>query len=177
MKTLSQLLAVTGIAALLFSAGNAPAQDRQGRGNWDPEEMRQRMMERVKEQLEITNNDEWTAVQPLVQKVMDARREAMASNLGGMMRGFGRGPRGGDNATEGDRNRRPGGWGEPSPEAEALDRAIEAKATREELKAAMEKFRAAKKQKEAALKESQDNLRKVLTVRQEAIAMANGWLD
>ena len=53
-------------------------------------EMQQRMMDRVKEQLEIAKDDEWSAIQPLVQKVFDARRETMANSFG---RGFGRGPR------------------------------------------------------------------------------------
>lgn len=130
--------------------------------------MRQRMMERVKEQLEITKDDEWKAVEPLVQKVFDARRESMAAGMRGM---FGRGPGG----SGGDRGR--GFFGEPSAEAQALEKAIDSKASKEELKAAMTKFRAAKNDKEAKVKEAQENLRKVLTLRQEAIAVSSGWLD
>lgn len=190
MKRMSQLLAVAGFAsALLLSTGQLIAQDnpppggpqgdrggRGGRGgNFDPAQMQQRMMERVKEQLEISKDDEWTAIQPLVQKVFDTRRDTMANSFG---RGFGRGPRpGGDNNSGGDQNRRPSFFGEPSAEAQALDKAIESKAPKKDLEAAIAKFRAAKKDKEARLKEAQESLRKVLSTRQEAIAVANGWLD
>ena len=132
------------------------------------------MMERTKERLEVTDETEWKALEPLVQKVFDARRESMGS----MMRGFGRGPRGGgDNAGGGDQNRRPGMFGEPSAEAEALEKAITSKASKEELKTAMTKFRASRKEKETKLKDAQESLRKVLSVRQEAIAVSNGLLD
>ena len=47
---------------------------RQGRGNFDPAQMQQRMMDRYKEVLEVTDDAEWQAMQPLVQKVMEARR-------------------------------------------------------------------------------------------------------
>ena len=191
MKRLPQLLAVTGFAsALLLCASNLAAQDnpppgggqggdRRGRGGpgggFDPAQMQQRMMERVKEQLEVTDETEWKALEPLVQKVMDARRESMASGMGGMFRG--RGPRGGGDAGGGDQPRRPSFFGEPSAEALALEKAIESKASKEELKAAMAKVRAAKKDKEAKLKDAQESLRKVLTLRQEAIAVSNGYLD
>src|SRR6476646_10783557 len=45
-----------------------------GGGNFDPAAMQQRIMDNVKTELEFTNDTEWTAVQPLVQKVLDARR-------------------------------------------------------------------------------------------------------
>ena len=131
-------------------------------------------MERVKEQLEVTDETEWKALEPIVQKVMDARREAMVGGMGGMFRG--RGQRGGGGGGD-QQNRRPGFFGEPSAEAQALEKAIDSKASKEELKAAMAKVRAAKKEKEAKLKEAQENLRKVLTLRQEAIAVSNGYLD
>lgn len=188
MKRLSYLLAVAGIATgLLAGVGTGMAQDRsnrgdRGRGNWDPEQMRQRMMERVKDQLEITNEVEWRAVEPLVTKVMEARRENMATGIGAMGRGFmGRGPTGGPpggdrNADRGaDRGR--GFPGASSAEAQALEKAIESKASTDELKTAMANYRASRKAKADALTQAQNDLRKVLSVRQEAIAVANGWLD
>jgi len=181
MKRLNYMLAVGGVSvAMLLSAGSASAQPQDnpppggqgggGRGsrNFDPEQMRQRMMERVKEQLEVTKDDEWKALEPLVAKAMEARRDAMA---GGMRGFFGRGPRGGDQGN------RPRFGPEPGAEEQALDKAIESKASKDELKTAMAKFRAAKKDKEAKMKDAQEELRKVLTLRQEAIAVANGWLD
>src|SRR6185369_3586554 len=110
------------------------------RGNFDPAQFRQRMMERLKEQLEVTDDAEWKAMEPLIQGVTDARM-ATASGMGRGM--FGGGPRrGGNNAdgnnAGGDQPRR-GPFGQaPSPEADALQKAIDAKASKAEVKAALE---------------------------------------
>ncbi len=192
MRKLSRVLVSAGAAvALCLGVGNLLAQDAPPPGgpggggpgggrNFDPAQMQQRMMDRVKDQLEVTDDTEWQAMQPLVQKVMEARRDAM-SGMGG--RGmFGRGGRqgqGGDNAAPGGGNqgaRRGGMFGTPSPEAEALQKAIDAKAGKAELKVALDKFVASRKVKQAALEKAQDDLRKVLTPRQEAIATVNGYL-
>jgi hypothetical protein len=116
------------------------AADGQGRGNFDPAQMQQRMLERYKEVLEVTDDAEWKAMEPLVQKVMDLRRQSFS----GMGRGmFGRGPRGGDNpqpeATRAS-NVAAGSFGTPNPEADALQKAIDSKASKAEMKAALEKY-------------------------------------
>ncbi len=46
-----------------------------GRGNFDPAQFQQRMMDGIRDQLGFTNDTDWNAVQPLIQKVMDARRD------------------------------------------------------------------------------------------------------
>ena len=168
-----------------LGANQALAQDRAA-------EFQQRRMDNLKEQMEIKDDTEWKAIQPLVQKVMDAQRGAMADRMRGAMRGFGGrgggpgGPGGGGNNNAGDNNnndqgggRRRGGFGgggEPSPEAAALEKAVEAKASNSEMKAALQKYIEARKAKEAELAAAQESLRKVLTVRQEAIATVNGLL-
>jgi hypothetical protein len=135
------------------------------------------MMDRMKEQLEVTDDAEWKALEPMVQGVMDARMASMS----GMGRGmFGGGPRRGGNNNGnngGDQPRRGGPFGQqPSPEADALQKAIDAKAPKAEIKAALDKYVAARKAKQAQLEKAQDDLRKVLTSRQEAIATINGLL-
>lgn len=136
-----------------------------GPGGFDPAQMRERMMNNIKENLGF-KDDEWTAVQPLVQKVMDARRN-IGGGMGGMFRRPGGGGPGGDNG-----GRRGGGpfGGEPSPEAEALQKAVDDNAPAAQLKAALERFRTARKDNEAKLQAAQDDLRKVLTTKQEAAA-------
>ena len=179
---LSKILTVASLAAVLaLSADSLMAQDNnnerrrnrdgggQGQGNFDPAEFQQRMMERTKETLEITDEAEWKAIEPLVAKVMEARRDQITANF----RGFGRGGRGGG---DNDRGPRGGMFGTPSPEAEALQKAIDAKASTSEIKAALAKYDAARKAKLAALEKAQAELRKVLTPRQEAIAAMNGLL-
>lgn len=200
MKRLNQVLVLAGVAVALGlsdmrlaaqapatppAAPPGPGQGRQGRGNFDPEQMRQMMMERTREQLEIKGDDEWKIVWDRVEKVTQARM-AVGGGFGGPGRGFG-GPRpqrpGGDaNAApgagdnQGGRRNRGMFGGEPMPEAEALQKAIESKASADELKAKLAAFREARKAREAKLEKAQDDLRKLLSVRQEAILVQNGTL-
>jgi hypothetical protein len=189
----NQLLAIGGMAAALFlSAGIVSAQNDNpgaggggggqggGRGgfrNMDPAQMQQRMMDRVKEELNFTNATEWSAVQPLIQKVMDARRDVGFG--GGMGRMFGNrnrnnngGPAGGNN-----NNNRPNFGQQPSPEAEALQKSIDDNAPTAQIKAALAKYQASQKAKQAKLVQAQESLRKVLSPKQEAQATLLGLVD
>ena len=149
---------------------------RQGRGNFDPAQMQQQMMDRYKELLEVTDDAEWKAMQPMVQKVLELRRDTMFGNMRGM---FGGRPRGGNNGQPADQQgqQRRGMFGAaPNPDAEALQKALDSKASKAELKASLDKYLASRKAKQAALEQAQADLRKVLTSRQEAIAALNGLL-
>lgn len=164
-----------GVSHSVFAQqDNPPGGPPGGRGNFDPAQFRQRMMDRMKERLEVTDDAEWKALEPLVQNVMEARRGTM-SGMGRGMFGGGRRGGGGDNNGGGDQQRR-NPFGQPSPEADALQKAIDAKAPKAELKAALDKFVASRKAKQAELEKAQDELRKVLTSRQEAIATLDGLL-
>jgi len=191
MMKINQWLMMAGVAAVISlgtsqvvaqpsdegKKGPEASRDggRPGRGGFDPAQMQQRMMERYKEILEVTDDTEWKAMQPLVQKVMEGRRDVMFGGMGRSM--FGRGPRGGDGGQPGDQSQqRRGMFGAPNPEADALQKAIDSKASKAELKAALDKYLASRKAKEAALDQAQADLRKVLTTRQEALATMNGLL-
>jgi Spy/CpxP family protein refolding chaperone len=179
----NQLLTICGVAAaLMLSAGTVSAQNDNGgpgggpggggggRGNFDPAQFQQRMMDNIREQLGFTNDTEWNAVQPLIQKVTDARRDAGGG--GGMGRMFGRN-RGGQGGGGGR-----GGFGpQPSPEAEALQNAIDANAPTAQIKDALAKYEASQKAKQAKLVQAQEDLRKVLTTKQEAQATLLGLLQ
>ena len=176
-------LALAGMAiALALGAGKLSAQER--RGDFNPEQFRQRMMERYREQLEVKGDDEWKVIEPRIVKVMDARRDM--GGFGGFGRGGG-GPGGGRRGGDGDQGgerRREGGddrrrtfGGEPNPDAEALQKAIESKASADEIKAKLAKYRESRKAKEANITKAQDDLRKVLSVRQEASAVLMGLLQ
>jgi hypothetical protein len=185
---INKWLVMAGVAAVMSlgsnqvvaqPGGGGQGGGRQGRGgNFDPAQMQQRMMERYKEVLEVNSDDEWKAIEPRVQKIMDARRDSMSGMGRGMMMGGPRGNRGGDNAQPADQGKqaRGGMFGTPSPEAEALQKAIDSKASKAEMKAAMEKYVASRKAKQAELEKSQAALRELLTPRQEAIAILNGLL-
>src|SRR5881397_2226774 len=128
IRKLNKALTLACVAMGLCWASNLQAQqDRPGRGNFDPEQMRQRMMERYREALEIKSDDEWKAIEPRITKVMDARREVGFPGGGFFGRGGPGGRRGGDGGPGGGAGGndqgggRPRGFGpEPSPEAEAL---------------------------------------------------------
>ncbi len=147
---------------------------RGGRGgNFDPAQFRQRMMDNIKEGLEVTNDDEWKVLEPRIQKVMDSRMQMGGPGMGRFM--MGRRNRGGDNAP-GDQNPQRRFGPQPSQEEEALQRAIDSKASKAEIKAALEKYVAARKAKQAELERAQSSLRELLTPRQEAIATLYGLL-
>ncbi len=180
MKKMNQVLALAGVVvALGLGAGQAAAQ---GRGNFDPEQARQRMMDNYKERLEVTSDAEWKIIEERITKVMTAQREA---RIGG--RGFGgfggpggrRGGGGPDGAPpdSGTRTNRGGMFGATqNAEADALQKALDAKASSEELKGKLAKLRESLKEKEGALTKAQDDLRKVLSMRQEATAVLMGLL-
>lgn len=177
--SLAVVLALTAntVSAQAPEGGDRPRRNRDGQTgdqaggqgggrNFDPAEMQKRMLERYKETLEVTDEAEWKALEPMITKVSEARMQSLA----GMGRGMfgGRGGRGGGG---------PGGFGgQPNPAADSLQKAIDAKASNAETKAALEKFVADRKAKQAELEKAQAALRKVLTPRQEAIATLNGLL-
>ena len=176
---IKNLFIVCGAAAmLLLGISRSFAQNENGgdqggnrRGNFDPAQFQQRMMSRFQSELGITNDTDWSAVQPLVQKVMDAQRDARGASL---MRMFGRG-----NRTGGDQggNRRGGFGGTPSPEAEALQKAVDDNAPAAQIKDLLTKYQASQKDKQAKLAAAQDELRAVLSVKQEAQATLLGLLQ
>lgn len=179
-------------AALIFSIGSAFAQDngngngngngndngggrrnRQGGGfggggNFDPQQFQQRMMDNIRDQLNFTNDTEWSAVQPLVQKVLDSRRDV---GFGGMRAMFGRNRGGGQGGPGGG----PGRFGpQPSPEEEALQKALDDDAPAAQIKDLLAKYKTAQQAKQAKLEAAQDALKAVLTSKQEAQAYLMG---
>ena len=171
------------------NGGGNPGGDQQGQGggqrrfrggpggpggNFDPAQMQQRMLDGVRDRLEFTNDTDWSAVQPLVQKVMDARREV--SNNGGMRALFGGRNRGGQGGDQGGQ-RRGGFFGQPSAEEEALQKAIDDNAPAAQIKDLLAKYRASQKAKQAKLEAAQADLKKVLSTKQEAEAAVLGLIN
>jgi hypothetical protein len=185
---LKTILGVWGIiAALSLCGGSLLAQDDNGGGpggpggpggggpggpggpggGFDPAQFQQRMLDQTRQNLDVTNDEEWAVIQPLVQKVMEARREA--GNGGGPGGPGGRGGPGGPGG--------PGGFGaQASEEHQALQKAVDEKASVAQIKDALAKYRAARKDKQAKLEAAQANLKKVLTIVQEAQAVLMGLL-
>lgn len=174
MRNLFKTIAVT---AAMVSCSTSITQAQDARPPRDPEEMRQRMAERLREQFGITDDAEWKIIEGKLEKVTEARR-AIGGGMGfGGPGGFGgrRDAQGGDNNRPNNRRGGPFG-GEPSPEVEELRKAIDAKASADEIKTKLAKVREARKANEAKLEAAQEDLRKVLSVRQEAVAVMMGLL-
>jgi hypothetical protein len=151
-----------------------------GFGNFDPAQFQQQRMEALKTQLEITDDTEWAALQPLIQKVMDAQTAVRGDAGSAFGMGMGRGGRGGAGGFGG-AGGAPGGRGgmfgaTTGSEMQAVQRALDGKASKEDTKAALAKLAEVRKAHQAALEKAQDDLRKVLTVQQEATLTVSGYL-
>jgi len=144
--------------------------DRGGRGGgFDPAAMRQGFMDRIKEQMGVTNEDEWKVIQGKLDPVMTKRQEA--SGFGG----FGRGGRGGG-----------GGGGDNDRPRSAVDQAsrdlrttLENKdATEDQVKEKLTAFREARDKARAELTAAQKELKDILAPgRQEAVLVQFGLLE
>ncbi len=153
------------------AANNANGNGRQrrgqnGGGNFDPAQMQQQMMDRMREQLGVTDDAEWKIITDRVTAVSDLRR---ATGGGG---GFG-GMRGGQGGQQGGGRR---GNAAANPEQDALRQAITDKLPDAEIKARLDRFREVRKANEEKLAKAQEDLRAVLNVRQEAVAVMFGLL-
>ena len=192
--------------ALMASAVVASAQDpnnpgRGGRGNFNPEEFRARMEERVKTSLKVTD-DEWKVLQPLIEAVQTKQRDAFSGRgFGGFGGGRGGpgggGPGGGGPGGGGNGGAPTAGGGAPAPggapaaggggdqqnrggsaESQALRTALESETTaNDDLKAKLAALREARKKAAAELAAARADLQKVVTVRQEAVLVSMGVLE
>ena len=179
-------------AMLVFGSLVASAQERTGqgegrqgvrqgerrgpggeRGDFDPARMREMMVERMRESLAVSD-DEWKAIKPLIEKVFEKQTAARMGGMRGMMGGRRGGERrGGPEGTERQRPASPG-----DAEVEALSKALEAKDTpAADIEAKLKALRDARKKAEEELQAARTELRKVLTVRQEAELVLRGILD
>ncbi|MBI5381660.1 MAG: hypothetical protein HZA31_07155 [Opitutae bacterium] len=175
-RGLSVLTALVTLTSSLLAQnppapGGAPSEDRgQRRQQFNPEEMRTRMLNAVREQLGVTSDEEWALISERIIKVAELRRTVSpVMGMGMAMRGMG-GQSGQDN------NRGRAMRGGNNPEVETLQMALKDKAPDAEIKARLTRLREVRKENEAKLEKAQEELRAVLTVRQEAIAVIAGWL-
>ncbi len=179
---LKQMLAIAAIGALML-AGSATIM-AQGRGNFDPAQMRERIMTRMREQMDVKDDAEWKVIEPRIGKVLDARLELSKGEPSGMGMMFGgRSRRSSSSSTDsattpaptdqGSSRSRGGMFGQ-SPELEALQKAIDDKAGKDEIQAKLSALRKSNKEKQKAVDKAQSDLKEILDARQEAVAVVNG---
>lgn len=177
MKNLKTKLALgMAVLALGLSRHNATAQQRMMGMGMDPQQMQQMLMDNLRTALVVTNDDEWKIIEERLSKVLQVRMDSMRSSMGGMRMMFG-GGRGGPGGPGGGPPGGFGGMGQTSPEADALQKAIDDNAPAAQLNDALTRFREAKKRKQAELTAAQQQLRDVLTPRQEAVLVSMGMLE
>src|SRR5688572_6469073 len=105
-KTKHLLVLAAFAATVGFCTSNVSAQNR------GSEEWRQRMMEGYRTSLEVKLEDDWKKIEPLIGKVLEARRATGGGFGGGGGRGGGGGGGRGDSAEQSNRNR----GGQTNPE-------------------------------------------------------------
>lgn len=155
--------------------GQQGGQDNGGRGNrrgnWDPAQMQQRMMEGLKEQLKA-QEDEWKVLEPKLAKVMEAQRDM---RFGGGMGFGGRGGPGGGR----DNNPNPD---QPQSELQKAGRDLRTTlqndgASASDIEAKLKSYREARDKAQETLKAAREDLKGVLTQRQEAVLVMAGMLE
>jgi len=159
------ILAVAAIVGLGFVgeafSQRAPRDPNQPRGQRDPNQFRQQMADRMKQALEM-NDEEYKAVQPMIDKVQTLSRDLRGGGMGGMFGGGGRGGPGGGqpaDATQSDIGKK----------AADLQKLLDNKDSKpEDVKAALTAYRDARDKVKAELEKAQKELREVLTVKREA---------
>lgn len=143
------------------SASAAPSASPSPGGN--PQDFRQRMDDRLKAELKTTS-EEWTVIQPLLQKVVEKQRAIFAGRFGGRRGGSGAGGASGGQSG--------------MPEADALRTAVDSDQTsNDDIKAKLAALRDARKKAVTELDQAREDLKKVLTLRQEAVLVSRGILD
>jgi hypothetical protein len=187
LRQLGRLSTVLGVSALILSASNsllaqAPGdqnrdQRKRGdgsqgdRGNMNPQDMQARMLTALRERLEITDDEEWKVISERLLKLNELRR----SVSGGMFGGRGGPPGGGgDRGSDRGGGQRPGSTS--NPELTALSSAVRDKLPDAEVKTRLVRLREVRKENELKLTKAQEELRAVLSVRQEAVAVIFGLL-
>lgn len=149
---------------------NGGRSDRGGRtrGNFDPAQFRQMMLDRLKEQLG-SSDDEWKVLSPRIEKVFTLERDTRGGGMMGSSR-FGR---------SSDRQSQPSGEQSAVQKAAAsLRSALEDKSiSADEIASRLAAYRQAKEQAKADLVKAQADLKELLSQRQEAQLVMMGMLD
>ena len=182
------------------SAPPPPPNAEKPPGNRD--DFRQRMAERIKTQLKVSD-DEWTVIQPLLEKVGEklmatrsnggfggpggpggnrdgARRRDGNNNGGDNKAGGSPAASPGNNPAGGNQNLRREGDRGPrgTPETQALAATLaDDNSTVNDVKAKLQAVRDQRKQAATELAQAREELRKVLNMRQEAALVMDGLLD
>ena len=158
-------------------------------GRMDPARQQEMLLARLKETLG-SSDEEWQVIEPLVKKITDLRRNSMRGGPPGPSGGPPK-PNGGSPKPNGGSPKRNGGPPKPiggppnkapgnesHAEAQALHKTLQsADATTDDIQAKLTALRAARQRKDEEIKQACEELRQLLTIRQEATLVMMGILD
>lgn len=147
--------------------------DNGGRRTFNPEDMQARLLSSLRERLEVTDDEEWKLISDRITKVNELRRNA-PGGFGAIAAFASRGSPG--SQSSGDTSRSSRSSSSSNNEVAALQSALRDKLPDAEIKARLDRVREARKDNEAKLSKAQEDLRALLTVRQEAVAVMFGLL-
>jgi hypothetical protein len=174
--------------------GQGQQGQRGGRGNRgqngqqrDPAQFRQQFQDRMRETLGATP-DEWTLLQPKIEKVQQLQRAASIGRggMGALFRTNTTNPTDpnanpGGRGGRGNRGNGPNGNDPPSPvatKAQELQTTLQNKDTPpDELKQKLAELRQARTKAKADVVKAQEDLREIVTVRQESVLVTMGILE
>jgi hypothetical protein len=134
-----------------------------------------------RQQLSVTNDDDWNAIEPRLEKAVKLKIEVLLSGLDALPSALGASGGGmggmGGMGVMGMMSMMGIGNGMTDPTLDALQQALDGNAPAAEVKAAMAKVRDSRQQKRAELAKAQQDLKDILTTRQEAKLLRLGVID
>lgn len=163
------IAACTLSVSLPAQKGSKPSNQDDRRHTLNPADIQDRMLGALREQFGVTDDAEWAVIAERVMKVSELRR----STTGSIFSSRGSSSPGATD-DKGKRSYRPSGAG--NPEQDALRTALKDQLPDAEIKARLTRLRETRKQNEAKLAMAQEELRAVLSIRQEAVAVIYGLL-
>ncbi len=161
---LKELKREGGVEALAGKPNKRDDKPDTGGGRVEAGDAQSRIMAKLREQLEVTDDAEWAVIAERITRVGELRR-----NLGGAATGRA--------AAALSDKKKPAGRDSSLPtEQAALRAALRDKLPDAEIKARLARVHEVYQQNESRLAQAQTELRAVLTVRQEAVAVMTGLL-
>ena len=136
-----------------------------------------RTLERARLKLEVTDDQEWKIIQDRLERVLRAQRDYQNGLFSTKSRALNPGAKKADRGvatTDPGAGNRPKGTSDT--DAGTLRKLVESKAESNQIKLALTHIRGTLREQQDELERAQEDLRSVLTPRQEAISLLAGWL-
>jgi hypothetical protein len=166
-------IAVICLAAGTFEAGAQAGYSAGKPGAGDKSKARAKMMEHYRAKLEVKDDAEWGIIQVRIEHVLQAEHELQAVLVAAQHKSR----NSGQGTTAAGRSKQSHSYdGDATSEVRALQELIKAKAPPQEIKPRLARVREILRARQDKLASAREDLRAVLSSRQEAIAVLSGML-